>query len=76
MKLTATVQDGKGIVKGKVWPRDEKEPEAWTLEVTDPVPNEEGSPTVYGFAAGTLDAKNTGSVIYYANVKVTPNKKK
>jgi outer membrane protein assembly factor BamB len=75
MKLTATVADGKGVVKGKVWPRDEKEPEAWTLEITDPVPNEEGSPALYGNAEGLIDAKNKASVIYFANVKVTPNKK-
>src|SRR5262249_55923733 len=50
MKLMATVEGGKGIVKGKVWPRDEKEPEKWTVEAEDPVPNEEGSPALYGFA--------------------------
>jgi outer membrane protein assembly factor BamB len=75
MRLTATVVDGKGIVKGKVWPRDEKEPGEWTLEIEDPVPNADGSPVIYGFANGTIDAKNPGPEIYYDNLKITPNKK-
>jgi hypothetical protein len=75
MKLTAAVVDGKGVVKGKVWPRAEKEPEAWMLEIEDPLPNATGAPLIYGFAAGTIDAKTPGSVIHYANVKITPNKK-
>jgi outer membrane protein assembly factor BamB len=75
MRLMATVVDGKGVVKGKVWPRDEKEPAGWTLEIEDPVPNTEGSPVIYGFANGTIDAKNPGPEIHYDNLKITPNKK-
>jgi outer membrane protein assembly factor BamB len=76
MKITATVKGGKGIIKGKVWPRDEKEPDAWTLEAEDPIPNTEGAPLIYGFANGTIDAATPGAEIYYDNVKVTPNAKK
>jgi outer membrane protein assembly factor BamB len=75
MKLMATVVDGKGIVKGKVWPGNAKEPEKWTLEVEDPVPNTEGAPLIYGFANGTIDAKNPGPEIHYANLKMYANKK-
>lgn len=75
MRLMATVVDGKGIVKGKVWPRDEKEPANWTLELEDPVPNSEGAPLIYGFANGTIDAKSPGPEIHYANLKITPNKR-
>ena len=42
MKLTVTVKDGKADVRGKVWPRDEKEPEKWTIELTDPLPEKGG----------------------------------
>ena len=76
MKITATVVGGKGVVKGKVWPRDEKEPATWTLELEDPIPNAEGAPLIYGFANGTIDAKTPGAEIFYDNVKVTPNAKK
>jgi len=76
LKLTATVKDGKGVVQGKVWPRGEKEPEAWSLELEDPIPNTEGAALIYGFANGTIDAKNPGAEIYYDNIKITPNSKK
>jgi hypothetical protein len=76
LKLTATVVDGKGIVRAKVWPKEEKEPEKWTLEIEDPVPNTEGAPVLYGFPNGTIDAKNPGPEIYYSYVRITPNKKK
>lgn len=37
------------MVRGKVWPRDQAEPESWTLEAFDPHPNEHGSPGLYIF---------------------------
>ena len=43
------------VVRGKVWPRDKPEPKEWTIEVTDPRPNREGSPGLYGYATGILD---------------------
>ena len=46
MKLTASVVDGKGVIKGKVWPKGEKELEGWTLEMEDPIPNTEGAAVV------------------------------
>ncbi len=76
LKLMATTANGKAIVKGKVWPREEKEPDAWTLELEDPIPNSEGAPLIYGFANGTIDANNPGPEIYYDNLKITPNKMK
>jgi outer membrane protein assembly factor BamB len=72
MKLTA---DRKGVVKAKVWPKDQNEPEKWTIEIEDPVPNTEGAPMIYGFPNGVLDAKNPGPEIYYSYVKITPNGK-
>ncbi len=75
LKLTVEVKNGQGLVRGKVWPRGEKEPTAWTIEVTDPVPNREGSPALYGYSTGILD-NAPGSEVFYQNVSVTPNKEK
>jgi outer membrane protein assembly factor BamB len=75
LKITATVADGKGIVKGKIWARDQKEPDKWTIEIEDPTPNIKGAPIIYGFPNGTINVENPGPEIYYSYVKITPNKK-
>jgi hypothetical protein len=60
-----TGKDGVTL-RGKVWPRDDKEPEAWTIEATDTTPNLQGSPGLFG---------NASVAEYYIdNVTVTPNK--
>ena len=74
LKLTVEVQGDKAVVRGKVWPRDQPEPEKWTVEVEDSTPNREGAPALYGNSTGIQDAKHPGTEIYYANVKITPNK--
>ncbi len=61
MKLRVDQAEGKAIIRGKVWPRDEAEPGDWTLVVEDTLPIETGSPGLYGYAP--VD-------IYYDNVKV------
>jgi outer membrane protein assembly factor BamB len=73
MKLTVDVTDGKALIRGKVWQRDEPEPDHWTVEFTDPVPNTCGAPAIYGNATGIEDGK-PGTDIYYDNVTITPNK--
>jgi outer membrane protein assembly factor BamB len=73
MKLSVAVQGSKAVVRGKVWPRGDKEPAAWTTEFEDPTPNHEGSPGLYGYATGILEDQE-GAAMYYANVSVTPNK--
>ena len=65
MKFRAALEDGKALLKGKVWPRDEKEPDAWTIEATDKLPNVEGSPGLFGDA--------TKAEVYYDNVQVFAN---
>ncbi len=75
LKLMARVVDGKGIVKAKVWARDDKEPQKWTLEIEDPIPNTEGAPLIYGFPNGVIGPRDPGPEIYYSYVKITPNKK-
>jgi outer membrane protein assembly factor BamB len=65
IKFSAGVKDGKAVLRGKVWPRDEKEPTDWTIEAVDAVPNVQGSPGLFGNA--------NESEFYLDNVSVTPN---
>jgi hypothetical protein len=65
MKLRVDQQGDKALVRGKVWPRGEAEPEAWLVTVEDPHPIRSGSPGLYGYSAAEL---------YYDNVKVTVNR--
>jgi hypothetical protein len=74
MKLSAEFKGGKGFIKGKVWERGKDEPAKWTIEVVDSTPNMSGSPTLYGYPNGARDTANPGPDIYFANVKVVPNK--
>jgi len=74
MKITAEVHDGKAQVKGKIWSRGAKEPEKWTLELEDDLPNPEGSPALYANATGFV-GNNPGTEIFFDNVSVGPNKK-
>ena len=61
MKMTVDIVDDTAHVKGKVWAKDEPEPEEWTITVEDPLPNREGSPGIYGYSPAE---------IYYDNLKV------
>jgi hypothetical protein len=76
MKLTTEAQGDKTVVRGKVWEKGGAEPKEWTVEVTDPIGNKEGSPGLYGNALSVEGPEKPGTPIYYDNVKVTPNKKK
>ncbi|MCP5110631.1 MAG: serine/threonine protein kinase, partial [bacterium] len=65
MKLRVeNLEDGKVKLQGKVWPVAEAEPDAWTIEHVDPVPNRQGSPGIYADAPYE---------IFFDNLKVTPN---
>ncbi len=65
MKFSAGVEDGRAVLKGKVWKRGEDEPEQWTIEAVDEVPNVVGSPGLFGNAQV--------SELYIDNVKVSEN---
>jgi hypothetical protein len=65
MKLRAEVDGGMAVLRGKVWPRGEKEPGAWTVEATDESPNRSGSPGLFGNAK---DAE-----LLLDNIQVTVN---
>jgi outer membrane protein assembly factor BamB len=56
MKLQVDMTGEKGIIRGKVWPTAQPEPEAWTVVAEDPVPVRAGSPGIYG---------NSNAEIYY-----------
>ncbi len=64
VKLRVDQASDRAIVRAKVWPRDEAEPAAWTLEVEDMLPIRNGAPGLYGFSP--VD-------IYYDNYKVMVN---
>ena len=78
LKLTVRQEGENAIIEGKVWKRDEKEPEKPTLTFKDPNPNKNGAAALYGFVTNTLATPNVegyeGSELYYDNVEITPNK--
>jgi outer membrane protein assembly factor BamB len=51
--------------RGKIWRRGDKEPDNWTVEFVDPIPNGTGTPGVFG--------KTEEAEVYLDNVLVTPN---
>lgn len=69
MKLRVENKEGKAFVYGKVWEKGQAEPEKWTIEMVDALPNKNGNPGVFGHSLVT-PAK---SEIYYDNVEVTEN---
>ena len=70
LKLAVGRTGSQASVKGKVWKKDDKEPESWTLELVDNRPNIEGSPGLFGESLVTPYK----SEIYYDNILVSENK--
>ena len=48
LKLTVEIRGDTADVRGKVWERGQKEPEAWTIGLIDPRANTEGAPALFG----------------------------
>jgi outer membrane protein assembly factor BamB len=65
LKLQVEPQIGQAFVRGKIWKRGDPEPDSWTVEMVDRMPNLHGTPGVYG---NTPDAE-----VHLDNVLVTPN---
>jgi outer membrane protein assembly factor BamB len=65
MKLQASTDGANAVLKGKVWPRGEKEPTKWTIEAVDELGNLRGSPGLFGNAQE--------AEIFIDNISVTPN---
>ena len=74
MKLEVQTLDGNNVrARGKVWPKGEQEPAAWTIERVDPIGSLKGSPGIYADVPNA-DPRG-GSEIYYDNIKVYRNAK-
>ncbi len=65
LKFQSQNKDGKAVLKGKVWKTGEAEPEAWTIEAEDLLPNTTGSPGLFG--------KSSDAEFYVDNVTVSAN---
>ncbi|MBI3840165.1 MAG: PQQ-like beta-propeller repeat protein [Planctomycetia bacterium] len=65
LKFQAAADNGKAVLKGKVWKRGETEPQQWTIEAVDEAPNLNGSPGLFGNA--------NDSEISIDNILVTKN---
>jgi outer membrane protein assembly factor BamB len=72
VKLQVKLEGNLGIVRAKVWPREQSEPANWTIELSDPFPNREGSPALYAYSAGAT-ARSKGTEVFYDNIEVKPN---
>ncbi len=64
VKLRVDQAADRAIVRGKVWPRGENEPQAWTISAEDMQPIRHGAPGIYGYSPVDL---------YFDNYKVTVN---
>jgi outer membrane protein assembly factor BamB len=72
MKLEVQTQGGGKVrARGKVWPKGQPEPQAWTIERIDPIGSLKGSPGIYADAPSRVGG---GSELYYDNIKVYRNK--
>jgi hypothetical protein len=56
--------NGVTLARGKVWPKGEPEPAAWTVEKVDKLGHRMGSPGLYA---------DPNSEVYFDNLKVTAN---
>ena len=68
LKTTVDIQDDQSArIRAKVWPRDEDEPEAWTLTAIDPHGHQSGAWGLYGF---TLQSRFS---VFLDNLSVIPH---
>jgi len=67
LKLRAANANDKAVLQGKIWKRDDKEPAAWSIEMTDPMPNKTGAPGLFGNAVPPSGEIAIDNVIVRAN---------
>ncbi len=72
MKCRVEPAGGKAVIRAKVWPREATEPAEWSIEFTDPCPNEEGCAGLFGYSPGTT-LRKAGPEIFYDNLSITRN---
>jgi hypothetical protein len=65
MKLKVTAPGETAKVEGKIWPKDEPEPEAWSVMAEDLAPQLTGSPGLFGNV--------TDGELFYDHLTVTRN---
>jgi len=70
MKFEVSLEGSVAHLRGKVWPKDQKEPEGWTLLFDDPFPHPEGSAGIYAYSPGTTE-KSDGPEVFFDNFKVS-----
>jgi outer membrane protein assembly factor BamB len=71
MKLEVqSLGGGRVRARGKVWPKGEGEPAAWTIERVDPIGSLKGAPGLYADAPSQAGG---GSELYYDNIRVFRN---
>ena len=59
-------EDGTGLIRAKAWPRDQAEPEEWTLEETHAKPHQQGAPGIYALSP------QSKKKVYFDNLRVYP----
>ena len=64
MKMRVDTGDERALIRGKVWPKGEPEPQEWQITAEDPLPIRQGSPGLYGYSP---------TPVYFDNIKVTSN---
>jgi outer membrane protein assembly factor BamB len=64
IKLKVETSGQQAKVHGKVWPKGEPEPAAWTIEAVDPHPIQKGSPGLTGYSPAEL---------FFDNLTITGN---
>ena len=57
MKLTVIPKGKTALLQGKVWPKGEPEPEKWTVELEDALPNTNGAPGIFAPEAQAVVVK-------------------
>ena len=68
LKTQVDIQDnGSGLLRAKVWPRDDNEPEEWTLEVIHSKPHHRGAPGIYALSP------QSKKKVYFDNLLIYPN---
>ena len=64
VKLRVDAEPDTSLIRGKVWKRDEPEPDGWTITAEDPLAIQQGSPGLLGYSP--ID-------IFFDNVRVIEN---
>ncbi|NRB74304.1 MAG: PQQ-binding-like beta-propeller repeat protein [Verrucomicrobiales bacterium] len=60
-------EDGSGVIRAKAWPKDQPEPEAWTIEVKHNNAHKKGAPGIFGFAP------QSQKTVFVDNISITSN---